>query len=169
MDRSTHPTVGTARELLVGMLDLQRATVLRKTEGLDAEGMRASLSTSDLTLAGLLKHLTLVERDWFEGDLLGNPLGPPWDAVDWDADPDWEFRTALEDDPDELRSAYRAAFERSNEIIADVDLEALSVRQVDDVDPRSLHWILLHMIEETARHAGHADLIRQAVDGQTGY
>lgn len=169
VDRAALPRTGSERDLLVSMIDVQRTTLLAKTEGLDAAGMRAVLPPSDITLAGLLKHMALVEADWFRGEIQDLPLGPPWDAVDWQADPDWEWRTAADDDPEDLRQAYRDASARSNEIAAGLDPDDIAARPSSSGAPQSVRWILLHMIEETARHAGHADLLRQSVDGAVGY
>ena len=103
---------------------------------------------------------------------LGEPIPEPWTPIDWDADPEWEFRTALDDDPAYLLGLYDAACARARDIVAGaVSLDALSVgvsrRDETLGQPFSLRWIVLHMIEETARHLGHADLIRQAIDGAT--
>lgn len=169
--RTDPPDSGPEADQLAAFLDHQRATILLTCDGLSAEQLaRAAVPTSALTLGGVLNHLALVEDDWFRVRFLGEAPEPPWDDVDWEADPDWEFRTAAETAPDELRERYRAACERSRAV----------VRSTDDLDRRSvavsrrtgehfdLRWILLHMIEETARHAGHADLLREAIDGTVG-
>ena len=89
--------------------------------------------------------------------------------MDWKADPDWEFRTAADRDPDELRQRYRDACGRSREVVARSDgLDQLSVQAWSDGTHWNLRWMLLHLIEETARHAGHADLLREAIDGEVG-
>ena len=128
------------------------------------------MPSSALTLGALLHHLALVEDSWFRVRFLGEQHVPPWDTVDWDADPDWEFSAAASVDPDELREGYRAACERSRAVVrAAGDLDRLSARVSRQTGEHfDLRWILLHMIEETARHAGHADLLRQAIDGQVG-
>ena len=156
---------------LAAFLDFQRATVLLKCEGLTGEQLgQAAVPTSALTLGGLLNHLALVEDSWFRVRFRGEEHVPPWGGVDWDADPDWEFRTAATTDPDELRERYRAACDRSRDVVrATGNLDQLSVA-VDRYSGEhyDLRWILLHMIEETARHAGHADLLREAIDGTVG-
>jgi uncharacterized damage-inducible protein DinB len=160
---------GTERELLGQYLDQQRATVLRKAEGLSREQLARRHPPSSLTLSGLLLHLALVEETWFEVRFLGLPERAPWTGVDWDADPDWEFRTAAELDPDDVRDRYRVACDRSRAVVAGTsDLDQLSVLPMRDGRTFSLRWVLLHLIEETARHAGHADLLREAVDGSVG-
>jgi uncharacterized damage-inducible protein DinB len=164
----TDHLTGTERELLGQYLDQQRATLLRKAEGLSREQLARRHPPSSLTLAGLLLHLALVEETWLEVRFLGLPERPPWTGVDWDADPDWEFRTATELDPEEVRERYRVACDRSRAVVAGAaGLDQLSVLPRDGRS-FSLRWVLLHLIEETARHAGHADLIREAVDGTVG-
>ena len=166
------PVAGDETSTLLGELERVRAVVAWKTGGLDAAGMRATLAPSSLTLGGLLKHLALIEDDYFGRRLWGRPHPPPWDAVDWDADPNWEFRTGGEDPPEEVRSLWGDAVERARTDVA----EALSVGGLDQLarDPSfgdeapSLRRLIIDMIEEYARHAGHADLIRESVDGLTG-
>jgi hypothetical protein len=156
------------REMLGQYLDYQRATVLAKADGLTAEQLARPHPPSSLTLAGLLYHLALNEESWMEVHFAGLPERPPWTGVDWDADPDWEFRTAATLDPDQVRERYRQACERSRAVAAAAaSLDQLSA---DDRDGQrfTLRWVLLHLLEETARHAGHADLIREAIDGETG-
>jgi uncharacterized damage-inducible protein DinB len=160
------------RDTLLGYLRWQRLTLLHKCQGLTAGQLRtAAVPTSSLTLAGLLKHLALVEESWLVERFRGRPLPEPWAAVDWDADPDWEFRTALHDDPEWLVARYREAWDRVDGIVASSDLDARSVAEVrvdDRREPVSLRWILVHLVEETARHNGHADLLREAIDGTVG-
>jgi uncharacterized damage-inducible protein DinB len=156
-------------ELLAQYLDYQRATVLAKTEGLDSVQLRYQHAPSSLTLAGLLYHLALVEEDWMEHRFLGLPDREPWAGANWDADPDWEFHTAVMLEPDELRQRYRDACDRSRKAMAGaVSLDQQSVMTLRDGRHFSLRWVLLHLIEETARHAGHADLLREAIDGSVG-
>lgn len=157
---------------LTQYLDYQRATMVRLVDGLTPEQLRATVGGSDLTLAGLLKHLALVEDAWFVEDFLGETIPEPWTGIDWDADPDREFRTARDEPLDYLLGLYTAACDRARAIVDDADsLDALSVgvsrREETKGERYSLRWILLHMIEETARHLGHADLLRQAADGAT--
>jgi hypothetical protein len=125
-----------------------------------------------MTLGGLLKHLALVEDNYFSRKLLGRELGPPWDTVDWDADPDWEWHSAADDTPDELLALWRAAVDRSRaavtELLADGDIWQLSRRAAPDGAAPSLRRVLVDLIEEYARHTGHADLIRESVDGLSG-
>jgi len=160
---------GGERDLLGQYLDYQRETVLAKTEGLDREQMARRLPTSALTLGGLLYHLALVEEDWMEVRFLGLAEREPWAGVDWDADPDWEFRTGAGMDPEQLRQRYRDACDRSRQaMLSATGLDQLSVKPLQTGQRFSLRWILLHLLEETARHAGHADLLREAIDGSVG-
>ena len=160
---------GGERELLGQYLDFQRQTVLAKTEGLNREQMARRHPPSVLTLAGLLYHLALVEETWLEVRFLGLPVREPWAGVDFDADPEWEFRTSADMEPEQLRQRYREACERSRQAAAQADgLDQLSVQPLGDGRRFSLRWVLLHLLEETARHAGHADVIREAIDGIVG-
>lgn len=165
--RDPHPAAD-ERNTLEQFLDYQRATLLLKTDGLGVGEMIRRLPTSALTLAGLLKHLALVEDDWIQVRFLGRPELEPWASAPWDEDRDWEFHTAEHDDPDELRGLYRAACDRSRRAVAESDLGALSVGADREGRQWSLRWILTHLIEETSRHNGHADLLREAVDGTVG-
>jgi uncharacterized damage-inducible protein DinB len=159
---------GDERALLTQFLDHHRSIFVRKVEGLSREQLVTRVGASDLTLAGLTKHLALVEYAWFHERLVGRPPLEPWASVDWDADPDWELRTALDDDPAELLAMYHEACARSRAAVDEVgDLDALCAKP-SSRGPVSLRWILLHMIEETARHNGHADLLRESIDGGTG-
>jgi uncharacterized damage-inducible protein DinB len=168
--RTDPPDSGSERDLLTAFLDYQRATVLLKTEGLTAAQLTQTIPSSSLTLAGLLNHLALVEDSWFPVRFAGGADHELWAGVDWDADPDFEFRTAVDLSPDELRTRYADACARSREVVAaTTSLDELSVGTSSRTGNRwDLRWVLLHMIEETARHAGHADLLREAIDGTTG-
>jgi len=169
--RTDPPESGPEADQLSAFLDFHRATLLLKCEGLTAEQLgRAAVPSSELTLGGLLNHLALVEDSWFRVRFAGEEEASPWNGVDWDADPDWEFHTAGSVDPDELRERYRAACERSRAVVRGArDLDQRSVEVSRQTGEHfDLRWILLHMIEETARHAGHADLLREAIDGTVG-
>jgi uncharacterized damage-inducible protein DinB len=158
---------------LLGFLDWQRATLAWKCAGVDAAGLRATTAASSMTLGGLLKHMALVEDSWFAKSLHGRGYSPPWDTVDWKADPDWEWRTAAEDSPEELFALWQDAVQHSRalteEAMADGDgLSTLAKQGWPDGRTPNLRWILCHMIEEYARHNGHADLLRESIDGQVG-
>ncbi len=160
---------GSELALLGEYLDYQRETMLSKTDGLTREHLARKHPPSELTLAGLLYHLALVEEDWMEVRFSGLPEREPWASVDWDADPNWEFRTATDFGPEQLHSRYREACRRSRHIVAQAKgLDQLSIKALRDGRHFSLRWVLLHIIEETARHAGHADFLREAIDGTVG-
>jgi hypothetical protein len=101
------PIAGTEVETLIGSLERQRATLAWKCGGLDARGLRVRVGVSRITLGGLLKHLARCERAKFLGMLQGRPLGAPWSEVDWDAEPEWEWTSALDDTPEELMALWR--------------------------------------------------------------
>ena len=160
---------GSEFSLLVEYLDYQRETVLSKTEGLIHAQLLQRHPPSFLTLAGLLYHLSLVEENWMEVRFSGRPDREPWATVDWGADPNWEFRTAEDLEPEQLRNRYREACERTRQIVAAAaGLDQMSAQTLRNGQHFSLRWVLLHLIEETARHAGHADFLREAIDGSVG-
>ena len=119
IDAVNFPVAGNEIESLLGALERNRRTLAWKCGGLDAAGMRATLGPSSVTLGGLLKHLALVEDDSFSGSLLGHDLGSPWDGVDWDADPDWEWQSAADDTPEQLMALWREAVFRSRAAVAE--------------------------------------------------
>jgi hypothetical protein len=167
--RTEPPNTGSELAQLTAFLDFQRETMLLKTEGLTREQLAETHPPSSMTLGGLLNHLALVEDSWFRVRFSGLPDDDAWAGVDWDADPDYEFRTAADLEPDDLRRRYEGACGRSREVVAGAEsLDQLSVAKRRNGEHFDLRWMLLHLIEETARHAGHADLIREAVDGTTG-
>jgi uncharacterized damage-inducible protein DinB len=170
--RPEPPVAAGETATLLGFLDYQRATFAWKCGGLDAAGLRATVGVSPMTLGGMLKHLAYVEDNWFSRYLHGRDRMPPWDTVDWKADPDWDWHSAAEDTPEQLRALWQEAVARSRslaaEALADGGPDRLARRAWPDGQVPSLRWILCHMIEEYARHNGHADLIRESVDGLTG-
>ncbi|NUR89085.1 MAG: DUF664 domain-containing protein [Nonomuraea sp.] len=164
------PLAGTEAEHLVGALDRLRATFRWKADDLDAAGLRTRVGASHLTLGGLLKHLARTEDEMFGTKLGGAPPGPPWDTAG--QEPDWEFTSAAADTPESLYALYDAAVERSRARLGaalatggpdqSVHLSHLAGR------PVSLRRLLCDMIEEYGRHTGHADLLREQVDGRVG-
>ncbi|SBT39268.1 DinB family protein [Micromonospora auratinigra] len=159
-------------DALLSVLERNRRTFAWKTSGLDQRGLGMTTAASSMTLGGLVKHVALVEADWLAVKLAGKEYGAPWNAVDFDADPDWEWRTGAVDSPEELHALWRDAVDRSRTLVAEV----IEERGLDG--PASFTWpdgrtptvrlMLLDMIEEYARHTGHADLLREAVDGRVG-
>lgn len=154
---------------LTEMLDYYRAVMVRKTEDLSDSQLAIRLEPSDLTLGGLLMHLALVEDGWFQATFLGGELGAPWDGFDWDSDPDWEFHHAHEFPREVIVAQYEGAISRSRRVVDDAEsLDTVAATNTADGGDINLRWILLHLVEEYARHAGHADLIRESIDGATG-
>ena len=169
MERRDPETVTDELSLLNEFLDYHRATLVMKVSGLTQEQLSVRVPPSTLTLAGLVKHLALVEDGWFQEDLLGRDMPEPWASAPFDDDRDWDFHSAVDDSPSELLDLYAAACQRSRAAVAELgDPGAWAVRPLRNGSRITLRWILLHMIEETARHNGHADLLRESIDGQTG-
>jgi len=167
--RTDPPQRGTESELLYAFLDYQRATLERKTAGLDAEQLARTLPPSTMTLAGMLKHLALVEDYWFSYVFAGNDVARVFRDVDWKATPDWDWSSAVADEPAALRALHDGTVVHSRAVVAGEELDAESVRANRRTGEKfSLRWIVLHMIEEYARHNGHADLLRESIDGQRG-
>jgi uncharacterized damage-inducible protein DinB len=171
--RPEPPLAADETATLLGFLDFQRATLAWKVSGLDGDGLAATVGPSSMTLGGMLKHLAYVEDSWFNAMLHGRTPHPPWDTVDWKADRDWDWHSAAEDSPEELRKLWQDTAERSRALVDEAladggGLDQLARRTWPDGSAPSLRWILVHMIEEYSRHNGHADLLRESVDGQTG-
>ncbi len=163
------PVAADERTTLTAFLDYFRAVIVDKASGLSREQFTRRLEPSTLTLGGIVHHLALVEHWWFHQFFTGSEALEPWASVDWEPDPDWDFNVVPELEPEEVFDRYTASCERARQVTAAAgSLDQLSVRMSRDGDPKSLRWILVHMIEETARHAGHADLIRESIDGETG-
>jgi len=170
--RPEPPLSGDEVSTLRGFLDYQRATLAWKCRGVDARGMRATVGDSSITLGGLLKHMAYVESDWFSRWLRGADRGELWESVDWQSKPDWDWTSAASDTPQALFALWNDAVSSSRTLVdaalAEGGLDQLARRTWPNGDAPSLRWILVHMIEEYARHNGHADLIRESVDGLTG-
>ncbi|GAA1939796.1 DinB family protein [Brevibacterium antiquum] len=157
------------RQGLEEFLDYYRAVLRRKVEGLASADLNRRVGASPLTLGGIIKHLSLVEEQWFVEDILDQELSEPWASIDWKADPDWDFESAAEDTPDYLLRLHAKACDQSREILAGIDdLDTLMARKPSSGERFNVRWVLIHMIEEYARHVGHADLIRESIDGATG-
>ncbi|MEV5441471.1 DinB family protein [Streptomyces sp. NPDC052644] len=166
MTRTDMPAAPDERAHLVTFLDYVRDTAIAKCDGLGADGARsAPLPHSPLmTAAGLISHLRWVEHYWLEAMFLGEEDRTPWTRED----PDREMRIALDIPLPRLIAEYREQSDRLRDVIAGHDLDATARRPVRDGVHVSLRWILLHLIEETARHNGHLDAIRELTDGTTG-
>lgn len=157
------------RQGLEEFLDYYREVMRRKVTGLDSAALNKTVAASSLTLGGIIKHLSLVEESWFVEDILGQELSEPWAAVDWKVDRDWDFESAADDSPDYLLELHAKACEQSRQILAGIDdLDTLVAHERSSGDRFNVRWVLIHMIEEYARHVGHADFIRESIDGSTG-
>ena len=157
-------------EMLLFALERSRAQFAWKCGGLDAAGLNKAHPPSAMTLGGLLKHLALVEDAKVADFVTGRPIGAPWDAVD---DPwDWGWRTAADDSPEELYALWRGAVERARvawaAALADGGLDQPSKFTTRTGESPNLRRFLVDLHDEYARHVGHADLFREAVDGLVG-
>ena len=154
------------RTQVESLLEWYRAGVERKVAGVSQEVATTRPLASDTSIAGLVKHLAMVEDTWFGVRFAGEAPADWYAGTDWDADPDWEFDSA-EHEPIELQlERYRAACDRARSIAAAADLEDAAVN--DEGRPFVLRFILLHLLEETARHLGHLDVLRELLDGTRG-
>ncbi|HZZ98124.1 MAG TPA: DinB family protein [Jatrophihabitantaceae bacterium] len=167
-NRTRPPLIADERTQLIGWLDLQRALLPWKCEGLsEDDAHRAVLPTSPLmTMAGLVSHMRWTEHCWFEVLLLNQPPGgnPQFSGEIEDAD------LLVDDIPvQQLLDEYARQCERSNEIVAAHSLDEAGSNTEFGAGSASLRWMVIHMLEETARHAGHADTIRELLDGTKGY
>jgi uncharacterized damage-inducible protein DinB len=149
------------------VLEWYRAGVVAKVSGASAEVATTSPVVSGVTIAGLVNHLALVEDDWFEHRFAGHPEPEPWASAPWDEDRDWEFHTAIHEPLADVIARYEEACARSRRAIEGQPLDALAA------NPRegyafNLRFVLVHMIEETARHLGHLDILRELLDGSVG-
>ena len=153
---------GSEREMLAAFLDFERDTLLWKVAGLDEQQLRTPHTPSGMSLLGLVKHLAYVERNWFQSRFLGQEVYIPWRSGDRDGD----FRIEPDETVGSVLAFYGAEVDASRRILAAADSLDAVAKNADP--PRSLRWILIHMIEETARHNGHADIMRELTDGQTG-
>lgn len=167
------PTAGDELGHLLGGLDRQRMTFRYKAEGLDAAALSATVGASTLTLGGLLKHLTWVEVSSATTKLDGSSPGSPWTEVEWDHDgATWDFTSAAEDSPGELYARYDAAVLATRERIREALRTGGLDQGVEWFRPfgveASLRRLLFDLLEEYARHTGHADLLRESIDGRVG-
>ena len=162
-NRTEPPTVGDERTLLTTFLDLQRDTLAWKCSGLTDEQLKLrSVEPSSMSLLGLLRHMTVVERGWFNRTIARETVEPIYftrdnPAMQWD---DLDSHPVAE-----VYETWQATCARSREITAAHDLDFEGSRRDEKF---ALRWVLIHMIEEYARHNGHADLMRERIDGATG-
>ena len=156
------PTPADEKTTLSAFLDWYRDNLVRKVEGLDREAVTRHLVPSLTTLLGIVKHMAYVERGWFQSTFLGVDVYRPGSQGDRDA----EFRIEEDETPEAILALYQQEVARSQEIVAGASLEDHARRQHDR--DYTLRWIMVHMIEETARHVGQADILRELTDGATG-
>jgi len=159
-ERRPVPRTGDEKAMLSAFLDRYRETMIWKLQGLSKEQASRRLVPSDTTLLGVVKHLAYVERYWFH-DFKGDPISFPWN----EGEPEREFVIEREDTVESITALYEGEIARSREIVEQSSLDDLSKPAKE---PLSLRWIMIHMIEETARHAGHADILRELTDGAIG-
>jgi uncharacterized damage-inducible protein DinB len=152
------------REALNGFLDLQREALIRKVEGLPEADARKAPTASSLSLLALIKHSAIWERRWFQVLLAGREFPGEWPEAEDDTEPD--LQVSESDTVEYWVGYYREQIEASRAVVAERDLDAPCASPV--VARRNTRWVVLHMIEETARHAGHADIIRETLDGRRG-
>jgi uncharacterized damage-inducible protein DinB len=165
VERVDPPFHAAEREMLISWLDYERATLATKCAGLNAEQLRtASVPPSNLSLLGLVRHMADVERGWFRRTLAGEDAPRIYSQTgEWD---DSEFEVG-DADVEEAFACWNEECERAREIVARTPSLETSGRQRRG-NTVSLRWIMVHMIEEYARHNGHADFLRERIDGQTG-
>jgi uncharacterized damage-inducible protein DinB len=158
------PFLDGERDALEAWLEYHRATLLVKCDGLDGDQLRARpVPTSLMSLHGLVRHMAEVERNWFRRVLAGEDAPPLYYDAETNPEGDFEIPEATPFDDDV--AGLRHEVERARAIAAERGLDDTGVRRGE---PVSLRWIYLHMIEEYARHNGHADLLREMIDGSVG-
>ncbi len=166
------PLAGSEAEHLFGALDRLRTTFRWKADGLDDQSLRATVGVSALTIGSLLKHLAFVEAFYFQFKLAGESPGDPWEEVDWEANPGWDFASAAADGAEDLYVLYDAAVAQARTIsvsaVADGGLDQLVQARDDDGRQASLRRLIFDLVEEYGRHTGHADLLRESIDGRVG-
>jgi uncharacterized damage-inducible protein DinB len=161
-DLRDHYRAATERETLRGFLEFHRDALLRKVEGMSETDIRRVIVPSGWSLLNLVKHLAYVERWWFQAVFAGERVELGWSKEDPDAD----WRVASDEPTREVLDFYRGEVDRSRQIEAAApSLDELPKRPKRE---ETLRWIIVHMIEETARHNGHADVVRELIDGATG-
>ncbi len=159
--RPEPPHAAPPKEMVGAFLDYLRATMVLKLRGLDGEQARRRFVPSETNLLGMVQHLAYVERSWFQMVFAGEDHPVPWTKED----PDVDWRAEPELSVAEVIAFYDAECARSREIVAAAAWEDRPAREGRE---QTLGWILVHMVEETARHCGHADILRELIDGQTG-
>ena len=161
IDRVDPPLAASERETLAAFLEFHRQTLVWKLSGLGDEELRRRLVPSGVTLLGMVKHIAYVERSWFQAVFAGREV--PFPGTDDDPDADWRVEPG--ETTEQILALYAAETAAAREIVAGASLDEVARRPGEGF---TLRWILVHMIEETARHNGHADILRELIDGATG-
>ena len=156
------PVGGTEKEAIGGFLDHYRGLVIALCQELPKTELTRSIVPSGTNLLGLVKHLTLVEKTWFTHRFKNEPLGWEFDP----ADPERDLRITEEEAPDEIIRLYEEECDRSRQVLQEASLDDLAAHP--KYRDYNLRWIALHMLEEIARHVGHADIVREQIDGRIG-
>jgi uncharacterized damage-inducible protein DinB len=162
--RSDPPARGGELDTLAGFLDFLREAVVIKASGLDDDALRRPMTPSGLSLLGIVKHLAYVERWWIAHVYSGLDVTFPYT----EDDPDADWRIEPDDRTEVILDLYRTECDRARAVVAESRADDVSARSGRHGGPYSLRWIVVHLIEETGRHAGHADIIRELIDGATG-
>ena len=158
-------STATERDALQSYLDEMRQALVRKVGGLSEQDARRASTVSSLSLLAIVKHSAVWERRWFQVVFAGRPDSDGWPAVR--GEPDGTFALGDDDTVDSVLADYQTQIAASRDILATSDLDAPCA--LSDLVDENLRWVAMHMIQETARHAGHADIIREAIDGSRGY
>lgn len=162
------PFAADERTMLLAFLDFHRAALKDRAWGLDYDQLQRTHAPSTLTLARILGHMAWVEDFWFRVRFDGQSPAEVWSSIDWEADGDGEMTLSTSWSVEELMGHFDAAVADSNtRTAAAPTLDQLSSSETNTGEHWDLRWILVHMIEEYARHCGHADMIREAIDGDT--
>ena len=167
------PFQGDETGAVFGALDRLRTTFRWKCADLDAAGLATRTAASSLTLGGLLKHLAVQEDYCFQVKVLGAPMPAPWDLSVWETEgDDWEFDSAANDRPEELYELWDTSAARSRAAVAAISarggLDAPAAQTLPDGSHPNIRRVVMDLVEEYGRHTGHADILREAVDGRTG-
>jgi len=153
--------------MLNAFLDFYRAALIDRAYGLSREQLAQRLAPSTLSIGGLISHMAMVEYTWYRSRFAGGEQHEIFTSLDWDADRDAEMTLASTMTVEELHSFFEDAVNDSRGIVANAtSLDQLSAKDHNgDGKKWNLRWIMIHMVEEYARHCGHADLIRESIDG----
>lgn len=163
---------GTESELLLFAIERSRAQFAWKCGGLDAAALNRPHPPSTMTLASLIKHMAAIEERYTMEFLTGQSPGPPWSTADWSADPQWDWHSAADDPPEELYRLWRDAVARSRAavaaLLANGGPDQITRFTTETGERPNLRRVLVDLHDEYARHVGHADLMREAIDGLVG-